>query len=400
MSDYDIITIGGGLGGSALAKSMAERGRRVLVVERETKFKDRVRGEAMTPWGCGEARELGIYDALKSKCAHELPTWENYLGPMMVMQRDMASTTPQGMPVLAFYHPEMQQTMLEAAMTAGAEVRAGTRVTSVTPGATPTVTMERDGGKAETVSARLVVGVDGRGSLARKWGGFTEQRDADRLFLSGLLFDNSSAPGDTVRLVNDTATGRAAIIFPQGGNRVRAYFASCVSDGMRLQGEKDVARFIDESVAVGVPREFFEGAKPPGPLATFEGADCWVDHPYREGVALIGDAAASSDPSWGQGLSLTLRDVRTLRDALLANDDWDAAGHAYSEQHDTYFGIIHNVEDWLTQFFYETGPDADARRARAFPLMVEDPTRQPDAMFSGPDQPVDETTRRRLFGEE
>jgi menaquinone-9 beta-reductase len=35
-------------------------------------------------------------------------------------------------------------------------------------------------------------------------------------------------------------------------------------------------------------------------------------------MALIGDAAAASDPSWGEGLSLTLRDVRLLRDSLIA----------------------------------------------------------------------------------
>jgi choline dehydrogenase-like flavoprotein len=35
MTQYDIITIGGGLGGAPLAKAMAERGARVLVLERE-----------------------------------------------------------------------------------------------------------------------------------------------------------------------------------------------------------------------------------------------------------------------------------------------------------------------------------------------------------------------------
>jgi menaquinone-9 beta-reductase len=47
---YDIITVGGGLGGSAIAKTMAEHGARVLVLERETQFRDRVRGEGMVPW--------------------------------------------------------------------------------------------------------------------------------------------------------------------------------------------------------------------------------------------------------------------------------------------------------------------------------------------------------------
>ena len=43
--DFELITVGGGLGGSALAKKMAENGARVLVVERERHFSDRIRGE-------------------------------------------------------------------------------------------------------------------------------------------------------------------------------------------------------------------------------------------------------------------------------------------------------------------------------------------------------------------
>ena len=44
-SSYDIITVGGGLGGSVLAKVMAERGVRVLVMESQGRFVDRIRGE-------------------------------------------------------------------------------------------------------------------------------------------------------------------------------------------------------------------------------------------------------------------------------------------------------------------------------------------------------------------
>ena len=399
MSNYDIITVGGGLGGAALGRSMAQRGARVLIIERETKFKDRVRGEGMTPWGCAEARELGIYDLLVASCGHEVPWWDNYIGPMQIAHREMAATTPHGLPTLAFSHPEMQEAVLVAAQSAGVEVRRGAKVTSVTPGTAPKLTVENADGTREELSARLIVGADGRGSLVRKWAGFAEQNDKARLLLSGLVLENSSAPSDTVRLVNDLPTGRASILFPQGDGRIRLYFACSASDGMRLQGEKDIQRFIDESIAVGMPSEYFAGARAAGPLATFDGADCWVDHPYRDGVALIGDAATSSDPSWGQGLALTARDARALRDALSSSDDWDAAGHAYAGEHDRYYGVIHTVEDWLTQFFYETTPEADARRGKAFPLIAQDPTRIPDAMFSGPDQPVDDLMRKKLFAE-
>jgi flavin-dependent dehydrogenase len=47
---YDIVTAGGGLGGATVAAVMARAGARVLVVERETRFQDRVRGEILEPW--------------------------------------------------------------------------------------------------------------------------------------------------------------------------------------------------------------------------------------------------------------------------------------------------------------------------------------------------------------
>ena len=144
----------------------------------------------------------------------------------------------------------------------------------------------------------------------------------------------------------------------------------------------------------------YEGAVPCGPLAGFEGADTWIEHPYVPGVVLIGHAAASNDPSFGQGLSLTLRDVRSLRDHLLREEDWHIACHAYAEEHDRYYGALHTATQWFAQMFYQASPEADAIRVRAFPLFQGDPSRVIDHLFSGPDLPLDDAVKRRFFGEE
>jgi 2-polyprenyl-6-methoxyphenol hydroxylase-like FAD-dependent oxidoreductase len=190
-----------------------------------------------------------------------------------------------------------------------------------------------------------------------------------------------------------------AFLFPQGGGRVRAYVSYPAVAPYRIQGEAMFPQFVEESIRTGVPAQSYSEARPVGPLATFNAADTWVEHPYNNGVALIGDAAASSDPTWGQGLSLTLRDVRVLRDHLLATTDWNAAGHNYATEHDRHYGVIHEVMQSLTTMFLVNTPEAQAHRDRAMPLIAQDPTRVPDHVFGGPDLPWSDAVKQRFFAD-
>ncbi|HET8998033.1 MAG TPA: FAD-dependent monooxygenase [bacterium] len=399
MSSYDLVVVGGGLGGSTLGKALAEWGARVLVLERETRFKDRVRGEQMHPWGVAEARRLGIYDLLRASCGHELPWWDMYDGPRLILHRDLPNTTRQGASEFTFYHPVMQEVLFQAAVAAGAEVRRGAVVRDVRPGERPSVVIEC-GGRVDETQARLIVGADGRNSMTRKWGRFTVRRDPERLLIAGLLFDDMPVADDTSYTVFNADLGQRVLLFPQGRGRVRAYLIYQQDSGRRFQGEGDIPQFVTASLETGAPAEFYAGARAAGPLATFDGADTWAEHPYGNGVALIGDAAASNDPSHGQGQSLTVRDVRVLRDHLFSHEHWDAAGHAYADEHDHHYGVMHEVTRWFRDLFYTRGTEGEARRARAFPLFAEDRSRVPDHLFCGPDLPIEEMTRTRFFGED
>ena len=53
---YDLIIVGGGIGGASLAAVMAQAGRSVLLLELSTVYEDRVRGEWIAPWGVAETR--------------------------------------------------------------------------------------------------------------------------------------------------------------------------------------------------------------------------------------------------------------------------------------------------------------------------------------------------------
>ena len=395
MPEYDVITVGGGLGGAALAKVLAENGLRVLVTEREVQFKDRIRGEAMAPWGVAEAQKLGLYSRLLESCAHEQP-FIQFLG---LPPRDYRTTTPHHLPALNFFHPTMQEVILEAAREAGAEIRRGVSVRHVKPGSPPLVAIEGDG-NVHDLTARMVVCADGKSSMGRTWGRFATQRGKQRLFGAGVMFEEMGIPDNTGVIALNPSCQQQAFLFPQGNRRVRAYLVYPPENVERLQGEADVPRFIEGCVRTGMPAEDYAGTRAVAPLASFDMTEHWVDHPYRDGIALVGDAAGSTDPTWGQGLSITLRDVRMLSESLLGSQDWDAAGHAYARERDKYFRVCLAVEDWEFDLFFGQGPEADARRARAFALMAREPDRFPDHGASGPDLPCNDSVRRRFFGEE
>jgi len=397
---YDLIVVGGGIAGASLAQRMAKSGARVVVLEQEAEFRDRIRGECLQPWGVGEARQLGVADALRT-CANEM-RWVNFvINGQHAMKRDFVATTPQASGMWAFYHPRAQEALVAAAAAAGAEVRRGATVQYIACGKKPKVKIAQSGGNAE-VEARLVAVCAGRNPALRAQVGFQTRRGSIPLFLSGVWVTNLPAEVDpsVAYIANDVVNGTVSALFPQSADHGRAYFGFHPQTCPRLQGDGDYPRFCQEFNRAAGNAIPLGSAQPAGPLASFECVDVWVDHPYRDGVALVGDAASSNDPSWGQGLALALRDARVLSDEMLADQDWAAAGDRYAARHDRHYETIRTVSGWFYDIFQRLGPEAEARRARALPLIAQDPTRPPDMLFSGPDLPLAPDARARFFGED
>src|SRR5215218_6704862 len=171
--------------------------------------------------------------------------------------------------------------------------------------------------------------------------------------------------GDAVNMFIGQAPGQIAAVTRIASDLYRLYFFHH-TDAIpgRLSGDRDVGAAFGYLRDTGVPGDWLVDAQPHGPLATFDGAHKWVVRPYRDGVALVGDAAGASDPSWGSGLGRTLRDVRLLRDALVAEDDWKRAGDSFAEQHDDFWVRLHAVERLVAAALMSVGPIGADRRAR------------------------------------
>ncbi|XP_033136935.1 squalene epoxidase 5-like isoform X2 [Brassica rapa] len=68
----DIIIVGAGVGGSALAYALAKDGRRVHVIERDMREPERIMGEVMQPGGRFMLAKLGLQDCLEGIDAQKL----------------------------------------------------------------------------------------------------------------------------------------------------------------------------------------------------------------------------------------------------------------------------------------------------------------------------------------
>ena len=166
----------------------------------------------------------------------------------------------------------------------------------------------------------------------------------------------------------------------------------------RLSGERDYSTVLGHLREVGIPAAWLDAAMPHGILATFDGSFRWIAAPVRGNCVLVGDAAGSTDPVWGNGLSRTLRDVRLLRDRLLNDQNWNAAATAYASDHDDFFHRLRRAEQLNTTLSFSMGDEAEARRTRAFALMERFPELYPDVPGLGPEARCNDHIERTLLG--
>ncbi|MBV9331985.1 MAG: FAD-dependent monooxygenase, partial [Alphaproteobacteria bacterium] len=181
---YDLVVIGAGIAGSALAAVMARAGKEVLLLEQTTLYPDIVRGEVMTQWGVREACTLGLYDVLLRAGAHHVTRHVGYdevLPPSVAEQvaSDLGAAMP-GIPgQLALGHPKHRQVLLDAAIDAGAGARRGVRIGTITLRPRPSMEFEDEAGRI-AVRARLIVGADGRNSMVRQSAGLALKQGRPR----------------------------------------------------------------------------------------------------------------------------------------------------------------------------------------------------------------------------
>ena len=393
MSDNspDVIIIGGGVAGCALATVLARNGLGVTVLERETTYHDRVRGEWIAPWGVEEFKQLGLLDILHQHGAlaveRYVPYDENW-APAVAEQRalDLTKLLPEISGALCIGHPTICNAFSESAKAAGAQVTNGIKDIEITAGGRPTVSFSVDGLQTQ-LSARLIVGADGRNSLLRKELRFPVLSDDPHNLIGGMLVANVPGFPRNVQAIG-TEDRFHYLVFPQGKDWVRLYTCYAFADRKKFAGPDREANLLQSFRLNCLPySEFILAGTPIGPFNSFSNEDHWVDDPTTEGIILIGDAAGHNDPITGQGLAIAARDVRITSDILTSNKNWDRTDFLpYVEERRERMRRLRIAARLASKLRVEFGEEAKRRRATVSQRALERQLSPLPAAMVGPER--------------
>ena len=388
----DVVVVGGGIAGSALATVMARDGYRVVVLERQTAYRDKVRGEIVQGWGVAEMLRLDLekplLDAGGCYMIRGVP-YDEVIDPAQA--EELAAPLDRMLPgvpgALDVGHPDACEALTQAAAAAGAIVVRGVGDVGIEPGDAPVVRYEHDD-VAHELRCRLIVGADGRMSTVRRQLGAALHQTTPRTLGGGMLVDGLVAwPAQQVSV--GTEGDLLYLVFPRANGRARLYLLHDIAQRGRFSGPDRQAKFLAAFGLRCIPgSEMFRAAHPAGPCAFYPMNDSWTDQPYAAGVVLIGDAAGWNDPIIGQGLAIALRDVRIVTDILRNESAWSTAAFAsYGDERRQRMRRLRVAAQVRTELAATFSPAGAARRRAYNAVWRTDPVLGgvQRSVFVGPD---------------
>lgn len=364
----EVVVVGGGIGGSALAASLAKAGISTLILEKSAVHLDHVRGEWVAPWGVAETVRLGLYDDLIAAGGHHLSehiTFGDDVDEATARGEAMHFAAFEGAgfkPPLCMRHPDMCDLLNAIASKSGASLLREVSDVLVKPGSQLEVHFKH-GGRSYELKPRIVIGADGRNSIVRGQAGIELHRDPTHHLMAGLLVDDVDGWPESLQSIG-TENDINYLVFPQSATRARLYICYGIDQKRRFAGPDNQARFLDAFRLKSVPAsDALANATPAGPCNSYGNEDSWTDSPAAPGVVLIGDAAGHNDPIIGQGLSITYRDVRIVRDLMLENRDWSPETfRPYAEERAERMRRLRITATAVSILTAEFGPRARERR--------------------------------------
>ena len=315
--------------------------------------------------------------------------YDELIPPPQAEAMDGPISTREDIPgPLCMQHVVMQNESLAAAVEAGVDVRRGISRVKVVAGVAPQVSFVQDR-EEHIVHCRLIVGADGRGSSVRRQLSIPlHEAPLDHL-LAGLLIEGAHGWPEDLQSIGKVGDIHY-LVFPQGGGRVRLYADYAYAGRARFTGTDGAQEMLALFNMPQVPHsEAIANATPAGPCKSWPSQNAWVDVPCVDGTVLIGDAAGYNDPILGQGMSFTMRDVRTVGEILLGSSDWSVAQfQPYVDERRERMRRLRYTASFVTTLMARFGEVDVQRRIRAMTLFAQQPELAGtiEAAFIGPER--------------
>ncbi|XHG00203.1 Squalene epoxidase, variant 2 [Aspergillus wentii] len=317
--EADVLIVGAGILGSALAVALGKQGRSVILLESSLKEPDRIVGELLQPGGVQALEQLGLRDCLEG--IDSISTqgyYVSYFGEPVIIPypKGDSSSIPEGR---SFHHGRFVMKLREAAM-------ACPNVTVVETKATGLVTCSHTkqvlGAECATKEAKdcyfahLTVVADGYASKFRKEHHSYTPKVRSRFWGLELIDAKLPKPNYGHVLVSDNPP---VLMYQIGTHETRILIdipenlpsASVKNGGVKSHLRNVVLPSLPESV-----QPSFLDALENGSLRSMPNSFLPASSNKTAGLMILGDALNMRHPLTGGGMTVAFNDVLTVRDLL------------------------------------------------------------------------------------
>ncbi|XP_069051000.1 squalene monooxygenase isoform X1 [Lepisosteus oculatus] len=312
--DPDVVVVGAGVLGSALAAVLARDGRRVTVIERDLREPDRIVGELLQPGGYRALRELGLDGCVEGVDAHTVngyvihdiesrseveipyPMEENVIqcgrafhhGRFIMGLRRAASAEPN----VKFIEGTVTNLLEEEGSVAGIQYK------------------DKETGEIKEIHSALTVVADGCFSKFRK-DLVSGKVHISSHFVGCIMKNSPQFKANHAELV--LANPSPVLIYQISSSETR------VLVDIRGEMPKNLREYMTDKIYPQLPehiKEPFLHALQSDRLRTMPASFLPPSPVNKPGVLLLGDAYNMRHPLTGGGMSVVLNDVRIWRGLL------------------------------------------------------------------------------------
>ncbi|XP_061336398.1 squalene monooxygenase SE1-like [Gastrolobium bilobum] len=313
----DIIIVGAGVAGAALAYTLGKDGRQVHVIERDLSEPDRIVGELLQPGGYLKLLELGIEDCVDEIDSQKVFGYALYKDGKNTKLSYPLENFSSDVSGRSFHNGRFIQRMREKASSLpNVKLEQGT-VTSLLEenGTIKGVYYKTKNGQEFTAKAPLTIVCDGCFSNLRR--SLCNPKVEVPSHFVGLVLENCNLPyanhGHVI--LGDPSP---VLFYPISSTEIR-----CLVDvpGQKLPslGNGEMALYLKTVVAPQVPPELytsFLAAVDKGNIRTMPNRSMPASPYPTPGALLMGDAFNMRHPLTGGGMTVALSDIVVLRDLL------------------------------------------------------------------------------------